>query len=85
MLPAASDTDWDSPLSWDADAAVAAVAELCATGRTAVPVYEISTSSITGRAEIGLDGAPLFIAEGIFAADIVARCANSACSRTRCA
>ncbi|MFF3944278.1 ATP-binding protein [Streptomyces sp. NPDC001902] len=76
MLPSGIGADWDSPLSWNADAAVAAVAELCATGRTAVPVYELSSSSITGGAEVGLDGAPLFIAEGIFAADIVARCAE---------
>jgi uridine kinase len=67
-------TDWDSPLSWNADAAVAAVAELCATGRTSVPVYDIASSSITGLAPVELGGEPLFIAEGIFAADIVARC-----------
>jgi uridine kinase len=53
---------------------MAAVGELCAAGRAAVPVYEISSSSITGEARVELDGAPLFIAEGIFAADIVARC-----------
>ncbi len=76
MLPSGIGTDWDSPRSWNADAAVAAVAELCATGRTAVPVYDIATSSLTGRTQIGLAGAPLFIAEGIFAADIVARCAE---------
>lgn len=75
-LPNGIGTDWDSPLSWNTDAAVAAVAELCATGRTSVPVYEISSSSITGRAPVDLAGAPLFIAEGIFAADIVARCAE---------
>lgn len=75
-LPSGIGTDWDSPLSWNADAAVASVAELCATGRTSVPVYEISSSSITGRAAVDLDGAPLFIAEGIFAAEIVARCAE---------
>jgi uridine kinase len=66
--------DWDSAASWNAEAAMAAVRELCATGRAAVPVYEISTSSITGEAPVDLGGAPLFIAEGIFAADIVAPC-----------
>jgi uridine kinase len=66
--------DWDSAASWNAEAAMAAVRELCATGRAAVPVYEISTSSITGEAPVDLGGAPFFIAEGIFAADIVAPC-----------
>src|SRR5258705_25113 len=47
LLPNGIGTDWDSPLSWNADAALAAVAELCATGKTSVPVYDISTSSIT--------------------------------------
>ncbi|MBR7677665.1 isochorismatase family protein, partial [Streptomyces daliensis] len=60
--------------SWDAEAAVAAVVELCASGRTTAPVYDIATSARTGEEELRLDGAPLFVAEGIFAADIVARC-----------
>lgn len=76
LLPNGIGTDWDSPLSWNADAALAAVAELCATGKTSVPVYDISTSSITGLAPVDLGGAQLYIAEGIFAADIVARCAE---------
>ncbi len=89
LLPGTSEADWDSPLSWDADAAVAAVAELCATGRTGVPVYDISTSSRTGVTELSLGGAPLFIAEGIFAAEVVARCrelgllADALCLRGR--
>ncbi|MGW7518296.1 uridine kinase [Streptomyces sp. NPDC054796] len=73
-LPDAAGTDWDSPLSWDAEAAVAAVVELCASGRTTAPVYDIATSARVGEEELRLDGAPLFVAEGIFAADIVARC-----------
>ncbi|WP_267246188.1 uridine kinase family protein [Streptomyces sp. PR69] len=78
-LPAvegSADVDWDSPGSWDAEAAVAAIAELCATGRTTVPVYDIATSARVGREPLDFGGAPLFIAEGIFAADIVARCAE---------
>ncbi|MCB5168651.1 uridine kinase [Streptomyces bambusae] len=69
-----SDIDWDSPRSWDADTAVAAVAALCRTGRTEVPVYDISTSSRTGAETLDIGRTPLFIAEGIFAADIAARC-----------
>jgi uridine kinase len=74
LLPSGIGVDWDSARSWDPEAAMVAVGELCATGRASVPVYEISTSSITGEARVDLGGAPLFIAEGIFAADIVARC-----------
>ncbi|MEU6756750.1 uridine kinase [Streptomyces sp. NPDC046685] len=87
-----SDIDWDSPASWDADVAVAAIAELCRTGRTEVPVYDIATSSRTGTETLDITRTPrtpLFIAEGIFAADIVARCrelgllADAICLRGR--
>ncbi|CAL9523068.1 hypothetical protein SUDANB120_03885 [Streptomyces sp. enrichment culture] len=89
LVEGSSDIDWDSPLSWDADTAVAAVADLCRTGRTEVPVYDISTSSRTGSETFDTAGAPLFIAEGIFAADIAARCqelgllADAICLRGR--
>ncbi|KUL38636.1 ATP-binding protein [Streptomyces sp. NRRL F-4489] len=89
QLPDGGGADWDSPLSWDAAAAVAAIEELCRTGRTEVPVYDIAASARTGAAALALDGAPLFIAEGIFAADIVARCraagvlADALCLRGR--
>ncbi|WP_184346194.1 ATP-binding protein [Streptomyces olivoverticillatus] len=66
-------TDWDSPLSWDADAAVAAIDALCRTARTNVPVYDIATSSRTGESSLDIGRTPLFIAEGIFAADIIDR------------
>ncbi|WP_244282918.1 ATP-binding protein [Streptomyces flavidovirens] len=84
-----TDIDWDSPLSWDADAAVAAIGELCRTGRTNVPVYSIATSSIVGREALDIERTPLFVAEGIFAADVVARCqelgvlADALCLRGR--
>ncbi|MFB0629904.1 uridine kinase [Streptomyces sp. AB3(2024)] len=89
LVEGSSDIDWDSPLSWDADAAVAAIEELCATGRTEVPEYSIATSSRTGAESLDIDRTPLFIAEGIFAADIVARCqelgllADAICLRGR--
>ncbi|MFD5143856.1 uridine kinase [Streptomyces sp. NPDC058401] len=84
-----ADIDWDSPLSWDADAAVAAIAELCAGGRTEVPVYDIATSSRTGTESLDISRTPLFIAEGIFAADVAVRCqelgllADAICLRGR--
>ncbi|WP_323371831.1 uridine kinase [Streptomyces katsurahamanus] len=89
LVAGGSDIDWDSPGSWDADAAVAAIADLCRTGRTTVPVYDIATSSRVGRDAFDIDRTPLFVAEGIFAADIVARCgelgvlADALCLRGR--
>jgi uridine kinase len=69
-----ADIDWDHPLSWDASAAVAAIEELCRTGRTTIPVYDISLSARTGTESLRIERTPLFIAEGIFAAEIVGRC-----------
>ncbi|WP_267971051.1 uridine kinase family protein [Streptomyces glomeratus] len=74
LVEGSSDIDWDHPRSWDADVAVAAIAELCATGRTRVPVYDIALSARTGEEALDIDRTPVFIAEGIFAAEIVARC-----------
>ncbi len=70
-------TDWDAPGSWDADAAVAAVRSLCEAGRTVTPVYDIAISSRVGSEALTLDGAPLFVAEGVFAADIAASCRDA--------
>ncbi|MGP4013319.1 uridine kinase family protein [Streptomyces sp. 4N124] len=69
-----SDIDWDHPDSWDADTAVAAITQLCRTGRTDVPIYDISRSARTGAETVDIGRTPVFIAEGIFAAEIVTRC-----------
>ncbi|MCN9243848.1 uridine kinase [Streptomyces sp. RY43-2] len=74
LVAGSSDIDWDHPGSWDADAALAAITELCAKGRTTVPVYDISLSARTGEEALAIDRSPIFIAEGIFAAEIVERC-----------
>ncbi|MER6123423.1 uridine kinase [Streptomyces sp. NPDC001795] len=74
LVEGSSDIDWDHPQSWDADVAVAAIAELCAKGRTTVPVYDIAQSVRTGEETLHIDRTPVFIAEGIFAAEIVERC-----------
>lgn len=74
-LPGGSGTDWDVPASWNADAAVAAIAALCADGRAQIPVYDIAASAATGRTVLDLGGAPLFVAEGIFAAEVARRVA----------
>jgi uridine kinase len=65
--------DWDDPASWDATAATATVAQLCREGVADVPVYDIPTSRRTGMQRLDLAGAPLFVAEGIFAAELVPR------------
>ncbi|MEV8017712.1 ATP-binding protein [Streptomyces sp. NPDC086554] len=89
QVPGSPDIDWDSPQSWDSEAAVAAIERLCRTGRTSVPVYDIATSARTGETSMGIERTPLFIAEGIFAADIVERCreigvlADAICLRGR--
>ena len=74
QVPGSSDIDWDHPASWDADTAVAAITELCRSGRTNVPVYDIARSARTGEDTIEIGRTPLFIAEGVFAAELVTRC-----------
>ncbi|WP_236569998.1 uridine kinase family protein [Streptomyces mexicanus] len=74
LVAGSSDIDWDHPASWDADAAVEAIARLCATGSTSVPVYDIARSARTGEDTLHIDRTPLFVAEGVFAAEIVGRC-----------
>ncbi|WP_395362916.1 uridine kinase [Streptomyces sp. YH02] len=89
LVEGSADIDWDAPGSWDADAAVAAIVELCRTGRTDVPVYDLASSSRVDHERLDIGRTPLFVAEGIFAAEIVARCreldvlADALCLRGR--
>ncbi|MDH6110857.1 uridine kinase [Kitasatospora sp. MAP12-15] len=75
-LPQLADggTDWDSPLSWHRADALAAIRTLADTGRAEVPVYSIPANGRAGSRTLVLAGAPAFIAEGIFAAELVAQC-----------
>lgn len=66
--------DWDDPGSWDDEAALSVVLELCRTGSAHVPTYSIAASRRTGSRPIDLGHADVFVAEGIFAAEIVSRC-----------
>ena len=66
--------DWDDPASWHEQDALDALRELCTTGRCDVPVYEISQNGRVGSRPVDLDGSPLFVAEGIFAPEVVATC-----------
>ncbi|MDB1087043.1 ATP-binding protein [Streptomyces sp. ACA25] len=76
-LPDGSGVDWDAPESWDAEAALAVVRTLCTEGRAVTPLYDISASARTGERKLDLDGGRLFVAEGIFAAEIAGRCTAS--------
>ncbi|GAA2839817.1 uridine kinase [Kitasatospora paracochleata] len=67
-------TDWDSPLSWHREEALAAIRQLADTGRAEVPVYSIPDNGRIGTHALELGEAPAFIAEGIFAAEIVEQC-----------
>ena len=66
--------DWDDPASWHREDALAALRELCATGRSEVPVYEIAQNGRCGSRVVGLRGSHRFVAEGIFAPEVVAAC-----------
>ena len=66
--------DWDDPASWHEQDALDALRELCTTGRCDVPVYEISQNGRVGSRPVDLGGSPLFVAEGIFAPEVVATC-----------
>ena len=66
--------DWDHPDSWLPDDAVAALAQLCVDGTADVPVYSIPHNGRSGWHHLDLEGRPLFLAEGIFAQDVVRAC-----------
>jgi len=66
--------DWDDPASWHEQDALTALRELCATGRSEVPVYEIARNGRCGSRAVDLGGSSRFVAEGIFAPEVVAAC-----------
>ncbi|WP_036506160.1 ATP-binding protein [Nocardioides sp. URHA0020] len=69
--------DWDVPESWLLDDALAAIDDLCRTGRASVPIYEIAQNGRCGEHTLDLGMHRLFIAEGIFAQEIVAPCSEA--------
>lgn len=74
-LPRCGDAvDWESPLAWDAAAAVDTIARLARDGMAEVPVYALGEDRRIGSRTLDLAGSSLFVAEGIFAAEIVAEC-----------
>jgi uridine kinase len=69
-------TDWDHPDSWLLDDALATLAQLCREGSAEVPVYDIARNGRCGSVVLDLDGNALFVAEGIFAPEVVEGCAD---------
>ena len=63
--------DWDHPDSWDRQAALDALERLCSTGRAEVPVYDFAANGPVGSRTVDV-GAGAFVAEGIFAPELVA-------------
>jgi uridine kinase len=66
--------DWDTPASWLQDEAVTAIDELCRTGSADVPIYDISRDGRVGHHVLHLGDGRLFVAEGIFAQEVVGDC-----------
>lgn len=64
--------DWDHPDSWNASTAVDALIGLVDSGSTSTPVYDLSVSRAVGTATVTARSDALILAEGIFAAEIVA-------------
>lgn len=74
IAPGGEMVDWDDPASWLREEALATLEELCHGGVAEVPVYDIAHDGRTGRRELDLGGAPYFVAEGIFAQEVVSGC-----------
>lgn len=68
------DVDWDHPGSWHADRALAAIESLARTGSAEVPVYDISANGTVGTRTVTTGPHRVFLAEGIFVAEVVAEC-----------
>ncbi|WP_446218264.1 ATP-binding protein [Micromonospora sp. IBHARD004] len=66
--------DWESPASWDAETAVETITRLARSGKAEVPVYAIGADRRVATRPFDVAGSPLFVAEGIFAAEIVEEC-----------
>jgi uridine kinase len=69
--------DWDVPESWLLGDALAALDELCRTGRAEVPIYEIAQNGRCGQRTLDLGDHHVFVAEGIFAQEIVGPCGDA--------
>src|SRR3954453_13388228 len=64
--------DGADPASWARPAALTAGETLCREGAADVPVYDIPSSRRTGTVRVDLGDRHVFVAEGVFAAELVA-------------
>ncbi len=67
-------TDWDHADSWLLDEALDAIRVLCSEGRAQVPVYDLAHDGRCGEQVLDLGGRAWFVAEGIFAQEVVPTC-----------
>ena len=63
--------DWDHADSWHTEAAVLALRDLVDRGEVELPVYDIGTSSVTGRHTLEAEPTDFILAEGLFAGRLV--------------
>lgn len=76
-LPRSNDlgiVDWDDVRAWHADRALAALEHLCWEGQADLPVYDISQDRATGSQHVDVSSHRAFVAEGVFAGEIVRAC-----------
>jgi uridine kinase len=66
--------DWDDPGSWLCDEAADTLEQICLQGTAEVPVYEIAENGRAGHRKVDIGDAAHFLAEGIFAQEVVALC-----------
>jgi len=63
--------DWDDPRSWDAEAALSAIAAVSRDGHAEVPVYDIAHDGRVGVRDFSVGSHRAFVGTGIFAAELV--------------
>ncbi len=66
--------DWDDAVAWSAADALGGIRELCFAGTTNAPVYDISANGRSGQRVVDARAAACFVAEGIFAAELITAC-----------
>ena len=75
--------DWDHPDSWLLGEALEAIRTLCSEGRVQVPIYELARDGRCGEQLLDLGGRRLFVAEGIFAQEVVRHAVELGCRPVR--
>ena len=66
--------DWDHPDSWLLEESLDAIRTLCTEGRAQVPIYELARDGRCGEQLLDLAASRVFVAEGIFAQEVVPTC-----------